>query len=127
MNLLDKYQLVIEKIKKIDNVRAVILFGSYAENNIKPLSDIDICVIFNENATKKNKNEVLTYGNDELDISLFESLPLSLKFKILHNGKILYQTKSLINLKINITNQWFDFRVIANRLYKSRGFKGLEI
>ncbi len=127
MNLLIKYSNIIEEIKNNNNVSAIILFGSYSENNIKPLSDLDICIVFKKNSKKEDKNYILSYGNDELDISAIEDLPLSLQYKILNFGKLLYQNEDISSLKYIITNQWFDFRRIQDRMYKNRGYKGLEI
>lgn len=127
MNLLTRYESVINELKTYPDVETILLFGSYATNNIKPLSDLDICIITKKKAPKSIQRTLQSYGNDELDISLFHTLPLSLQYKILHEGKILYTTKDISTLKIKITNQWFDFRHTLNKLYKSRGYKPIEM
>ena len=127
MNLLEKYSPILDEIKSNDCVDAIVIFGSYSTNSQKPLSDLDICIFFRKKTTKEIKREILSYANNELDISSFESLPLSLQYKILTSGNIYYSKIDLNSLKNKITNQWFDFRIGLNKLYKNRGFKGLEI
>lgn len=127
MNLLKKYTPLIEELKTLSGVQTIILFGSYAKNTQKPLSDLDICIITKINSTHQEQREISSYGNDELDISLFHTLPLSLQYKILHEGKILYTTKDISTLKLKKTNQWFDFRHGLNKLYRSRGYRGIEL
>ncbi|NQZ85717.1 MAG: nucleotidyltransferase domain-containing protein [Nanoarchaeales archaeon] len=126
-NLLTKFSTEIEELKKNQNIQSIILFGSYSTGKIKPLSDLDICIITTKKATKKAKTEILSNGTDEFDLSLFENLPLSLQFKILTTGKILHTTKDLSQLKRITMNQWFDFRPIINRLYQSRGYPQIKI
>lgn len=127
MNLLEKYKSTLDEISKYDFVDAIIIFGSYSTNTQKPLSDLDVCVFFKKNTPYKEKREVLSYATDELDISSFENLPLSLQFNILTKGRVFYSKIDLSDLKIKITNQWFDFRVGLNKMYKNRGFRGIEV
>ena len=87
---------------------------------------MDICIITKTHSTHQEQREILSYGNDELDVSLFHTLPLSLQFKILHEEKILYARKDISTFKIKVTNQWFDFRHGLNKLYRSRRYKEIE-
>ena len=43
-----KIENLVSELKKYSKVVAVILFGSYARKQIKPLSDIDIAVIIKD-------------------------------------------------------------------------------
>jgi predicted nucleotidyltransferase len=126
MNLLEKYKNVINELKNNNYVEYIILFGSYAKNKVKPLSDLDICIIVRKNTPKEIIDDILSYGTDELDISIFHKLPLSLQYKILVEGKVLYANSDLNklrNLKHKTVNKWFDFRVVLNNLYKKKGYK----
>lgn len=127
MNLIKKYKEILNELKNNSLIEAIIIFGSYSTNNVKPLSDLDVCILTKKNISKNDKRNILSFGDEFLDLSLFEELPLSLQFKILNEGKVFYSNINLLNLKNKVTNNWFDFRVGLNKLYKSRGFKGIEI
>lgn len=122
MDLLKKYDYLIEKITKYDFVDAVIIFGSYSTGKIKPLSDLDICVICKPNIKVTEENEILSYNTEKFDISLFHKLPLSLQFKIIKNGKVILTKIDLDDIKNKTINKWFDFKPILDRLYESRGY-----
>lgn len=118
-NLRDKYESTLNTIYENKFVDSIIVFGSYAKGNIKPLSDLDICIIFKNNT--KDKDKILSYATEELDLNDFHKLPLNLQFKILTEGKIFKSKTSLKSLKIKTTNRWFDFKPLLNRIYKNKG------
>jgi predicted nucleotidyltransferase len=120
MDLLEVYRGDLDEIYKKDLVIAIIIFGSYLKS-LKPLSDLDVCVITRSSLSDKQKEEILQFRDEMLDINIFEDLPLSLQFRVLHEGEIFKTKKDLRRLKNNIMNEWFDFRVILNRMYKKKG------
>ena len=121
-NLEEKYALVLEELKGLEFVRAIIIFGSYAKGRVKPLSDLDVCVITYSNYSREEIEEVYSYGNKELDIVLFDDLPLPHQYEVMEWGKIFYQENDLTRLKIYTRNQWIDFRPRLRRIYKKRGY-----
>jgi predicted nucleotidyltransferase len=119
INLLEQNLDIIEKLKRDSNILCIIIFGSYAEDKIKPLSDLDICII----PKNENYDDYISYGDEKLDISNFYKLPKSLQYKIITKGKIIHNRhKNLKRLKRNIIHEWFDFRVLINRSFKRRGY-----
>lgn len=126
MDLLLKYKEELEEISKFKSIDSIIIFGSYSENKVKPLSDLDICIIARK-ISPLIKKRILSYSNEELDISFFEDLPLSLQYKILTKGILYYSKTDISKLKIKTTNLWFDFRHGLNKLYISRGYTKIEI
>ena len=48
-NLLEKHQNILEELSALKGIYAVYLFGSYAKNKIKPMSDLDICFFIETN------------------------------------------------------------------------------
>lgn len=126
MNLIEKYKLELNELKTNKNILSIIIFGSVATNTITALSDLDVAILTKKSLSKNEKREILSFGDEMLDISLFEELPLSLQFKILTEGQVFYTIQDLSNLKNKIANNWFDFKVGLNKLYKNRGFRGLE-
>lgn len=116
-----KFENVNKITKEISinkNVKAIYLFGSYATGNIKPLSDIDLCII--GNLKEKDKLKIAGYISDNLDISFFDELPIYIKFRVFKYGKLLIvkDEKFLRLIKLNTLNQYRDFKPIIYKRIK---------
>ncbi len=120
MECLKNYSEDIENIFLFDKVISIILFGSCAKKQSNHFSDIDICILTKKNISMEEKNKILYFKDDILDISFFDELPLSFQYKVMVEGIIIKSKKDLTNLKINTINNWRDFRPILNRIYKSK-------
>ena len=84
-----EYHSIIKSAKKDKNIIALILFGSYAKGNVKPNSDIDICIIRKE-GSMPHDFEILDYQDRKtFDILFYDKLPFYIKFKVFSEGKIL--------------------------------------
>jgi predicted nucleotidyltransferase len=122
MDLLKKYLETLDKIFSYDFVLSVLIYGSNAKNRVKPLSDLDICIVLKENVTEKQKDEILSYSGKNLDVTLFFDLPITVQKNIVSTCKI-YKTKiNLSNLFAKTRIRWLDFKPHLNKLYKSRGY-----
>lgn len=106
---------IAEEISKIKNVQAVYLFGSYAAGKNHPLSDIDLCVIGNLN--EKEKSRAMEYLSDNLDISIFNDLPIFIKIRVFKEGKpLVIKDKEFVdNAKMKTLREYLDFKHIINR------------
>ncbi len=109
---------IAEDIGKIKNVKAVYLFGSYATGKTHPLSDIDICVI--GNLTEKEKYKAMDALSDNLDISIFNELPISIRFRVFRDGKpLIVKDKDFVDvLKMKTAKEYIDFKYIINQYCK---------
>jgi len=109
---LSKIDKIIDELKKDKKVEAVYLFGSYAKGDVKPFSDIDICVITERNISKQVKEEILSNSSEKIDISIFWDLPLVIRFRVIKEGKLLYKKDDLKlqRIKIDTFNSYSDFR-----------------
>lgn len=96
MNLLKskEFKEIIKISKKNPNTIALILFGSYAKNNYKITSDLDLCIIRKKNTLSSDFDE-LNYLSKKIDIVFFDKLPDYIKFRIFSEGKILVLNKNL--------------------------------
>ena len=83
---------IIEPFKKNRDVISIYLFGSYARGREKPFSDIDICVVADRDA---NRDEILSHSSKKIDISIFYDLPLSMRFRVIKEGKLLFSRDEL--------------------------------
>jgi len=83
---------IIEPLMKNRDVLTIYLFGSYARGREKPFSDIDICVVADRDA---NRDEILSHSSKKIDISVFHDLPLSMRFRVIKEGKLLFSRDEL--------------------------------
>ena len=99
INIIFKYELK-------DNIKAILLFGSFADNRFTNRSDIDICVIFKRDLSLKEatKFRIRISGElpDKVDIQVFNILPFKVKKDIARNHKILYRSIDFDNINFSI-------------------------
>ncbi len=100
---------IIEPLKKNGDVISIHLFGSYARGMEKPFSDIDICVIADKHA---NRDEILSHSSKKIDLSIFHDLPLSMRFRVLKEGKLLFLRDDLKLHRIIVATirSYLDFK-----------------
>lgn len=108
---------ILKKMKNINDVKAVFLFGSVARGEQKPLSDTDICILTNKKIPEKSKAEIASFSSKKLDISLFWDLPPSMRFQIVKEGKILFsRSEELMHIaKVRSVSEYLDFKHILDR------------
>ena len=93
MNLASKkLEGVLEKASGDEDVLAVLLFGSYARD--EEFSDIDVCLVLKPGEAdplllSKKRLEYLAAFPD-LDIQVFQQLPLYIRVRVLREGKSLF-------------------------------------
>src|SRR3989338_5649051 len=107
----------VHDLKKIKHVIAVILFGSYARGDQKPISDIDICVVTKRNISYDDKAEVGSYASRKIQISLFWDMPPSVRYAALKEGKLLFGRNEgfLHDATVQTMSEYLDFRHIIDR------------
>ena len=89
-----------------NEVKAILLFGSFADNTFIWRSDIDICVIFKKELTLneaiKFRIRISSQTSDKIDIQVFNVLPFKIKRDIARNHKVLYKSLDFDNLEFSI-------------------------
>lgn len=110
-------EATVSQLKKMPEVEAVYLFGSYATGKEKPISDIDICVITEKSIQNSKKLEIMSYAGRTVEISLFHDLPISLKAKIFKEGLPLFQRNKpfLADVKLATMKEYLDFKPTLDR------------
>ena len=140
-----KYNLDIEKINKIRNfirkqkyIKLAYLFGSYATKNQGYLSDIDIAFYLNPSLNKKQlfnkelflraKLNGILKTNKLIDVVIMNEAPTTLNFKIIKNGKILFEKDKDIRVDIEtrIMSKYLDRRYYDKR-YLNNFFRKVKI
>lgn len=111
----ENIEKIVKEISSNKSVKAIYLFGSYAKGNIKPMSDIDLCIIGNFN--EKDQVKITRHSSDNLDISFFYELPIYIRFRVFRDGKplIVKDEKYLELLKLSTLKQYRDFKPIIYR------------
>ncbi len=88
------------------NIKAILLFGSFADKSFTPRSDIDICAVFKNNVSLKEatKFRIRISGQlpEKVDIQVFNVLPQKIKRAIARNHKVLYQKQEHDDLVFSI-------------------------
>lgn len=109
---------IAKEISKIKNVKGIYLFGSRAVGKSHLLSDIDLCII--GNLTPDEETKVMGYSADNLDLSLFNNLPIWIKIRVFKEGKPLVITdiKFIDRVKIKTIREYLDFKPIINKYCK---------
>jgi len=77
-----------------EEVLSVLLYGSQAEHNETPRSDVDICIVAPECGDRKGLlGEVyrkLDVYSKKYDVRLFEELPLYIQIQIIRQHEVIY-------------------------------------
>jgi predicted nucleotidyltransferase len=81
---------VIDELEARDEVIAIVLFGSVARDQAREISDIDICIITGKGVSEAVRMDLLGYGSEKIDISIFEDLPITIRFRVIREGKLLF-------------------------------------
>jgi len=106
------------ELAKNRDVDAVYLFGSFARGEQKTTSDIDICVIARENASRREL-EGLADASDNLDVSVFQLLPPQVRYRVLKEGKPLFvrDESRIRSLEVFTVLDYLDFKHIIDRRF----------
>ena len=97
-NIQKSIDSVITKAKSDKDVLAVLLFGSRVKNEVRENSDTDLCLVLcpgkYENLVLSKKRLEYTKGYERnLDLQVYQQLPLYVRKRILENHKILFCKK----------------------------------
>jgi predicted nucleotidyltransferase len=87
----NKLRTILARLKSISQVKAIYLYGSYARNEQRQTSDMDICIITDKNISASQKSKILSNTNKETDLTLIWDLPSSIAVRVFREGKLLYE------------------------------------
>lgn len=112
---IEDIQKIAEDIAKSRNVKAVYLFGSQTTGKAHALSDIDICII-----TDKESEDVEYPTTDNLDVSFFHLLPITIQYRVLKEGKplVINDKNFIYELKIKTLRKYLDIKPLINKYIK---------
>ena len=89
-----------------NNIKSILLFGSFADNTYTNQSDIDICAVFRKDLSLKEATtwriRIAAQLPEKVDIQIFNILPQKMKREIARNHKVLYRSKDYDNIKFSV-------------------------
>jgi|WetSurMetagenome_2_1015567.scaffolds.fasta_scaffold161116_3 uncharacterized protein len=108
---------VIDELSAHEEVIAIILFGSVARGQARKDSDIDICVIARHNTPETVMMDLLSYGSEKMDISLFRDLPITIRFNAIRDGRILFcrDLPELRRIMADTVREYLDIAPLIRR------------
>lgn len=117
INGIEKARSVIEELATRDEIIAIVLFGSVARGQARRISDIDLCIITGKNIQDPVKMDLMSYGSEKIDVSLFHELPITIRFRVIHEGKVLVcrDTLALHTIMADTVREYLDIAPFIRR------------
>ncbi len=114
---MDKIKDFVKQLEKCEGIIAVYLFGSYARNEQRGDSDIDICII-----TENIKDAELYFDEENIDVSYFWRLPISIRMRVFKEGiPLLVKNREILDkIKISTFHEYLDFKPLINKYLMER-------
>ncbi|KKL81480.1 hypothetical protein LCGC14_1994370 [marine sediment metagenome] len=126
-DVMTKIPGVIAKIADDRDVVALYAFGSLADGNLKPLSELDFGILLSDSLDKQERfkksidlidtfNETLK--TDEIDIVILNDGPLRFAYHILKTGKLLHcrDKNQLIDFVEKTIKLYLDFKPARDQI-----------
>lgn len=116
---LDKISEILEPYNKY--IVALLLFGSVARNQITPLSDIDLAILYKKGLDKKEieciESEIYAtvssyLETDEIDFINLNEVPLSMQYNIIKGKKflIINDKEAYVDFETTVVMKYLDFK-----------------
>ncbi|MFH1055599.1 MAG: nucleotidyltransferase domain-containing protein [Candidatus Altiarchaeota archaeon] len=108
---------LVKALGGLDEVSSVILYGSHARGEEKPLSDIDICVVTKKGVGGLAKADITSQSSRKVDVTLFWDLPTTIRYSILKEGEVLLQKDEdfMHAVTVETMQEYLDFKHIIDR------------
>lgn len=114
MDKMGRLKSVIQRLKSARGIKIAILFGSQANGRARKDSDVDICIIGdNEEAEMK----ALEYASEEIDISAFSRLPLYVQYRVFKNGRMIFNKDDKLLTKAKF---WTITRYLDEKYWRDK-------
>ena len=115
--------------QKDPRIAAAYLFGSRGTGNVGPQSDTDLAILvcpaeaesFSLQDELRMEAEVsLILRTDEVDVVILNRCPLPLAYKVIAEGKLLYEAEPIANMDFveSTLIQYFDFAPTLQDFYQ---------
>ncbi|MEM2948619.1 MAG: nucleotidyltransferase domain-containing protein [Candidatus Anstonellales archaeon] len=116
----EKLANIISRLKKINNVLAIFVFGSYETKKMHPLSDVDVAVVLKK-TDPEHVLEIYGYKNETIDVGVFNKFPPQIKFSVIKEGRLVF-VRNMKKLQEIIAKSMMEYHDME-RLYRVQGAK----
>jgi predicted nucleotidyltransferase len=108
---------IAEELTAHDAVIGIILFGSVARGSPRPFSDVDLCIVTRNPLSDTDRLELLSYGSEKIDVSIFSDLPVQIRFRVIKEGRVLFSKDSLAlhRIKAATVREYLDIEPFIKR------------
>jgi predicted nucleotidyltransferase len=109
-----RLRLLLERAAADDGVLAVMLYGSAARGDNTRFSDIDVCLLLQDRRADRAEmaRKRLDYADLDLDVQVFQLLPLYVRSRVLKEGRTLFvrDEDALYELAFRTVRAFEDFK-----------------
>jgi len=108
---------LVKELQAHDAVLGLILFGSVARGCARPFSDVDLCIVTKKNTPDAVRMELLSYGSETIDVSIFSDLPVQIRFRVIKEGRILLVKDflALHRIRVATVRKYLDLEPFIKR------------
>ena len=108
---------IIRELSLKDDVIALVLFGSVARGQARRISDIDLCIVTPGNIPQSNRWDLLSYGSQRIDVNLFCDLPITIRFRVIREGRVIFCKNALLfhRIKAETVREYLDIAPLIRR------------
>ncbi|MCK6553307.1 nucleotidyltransferase domain-containing protein [Candidatus Binatia bacterium] len=89
----EQMRRLLQRAAQDTDVLAVFLFGSAARGDTHAGSDVDVCLVLGAaggGRVRQMEKRLGYLGDVDLDVQIFQSLPLPVRIRVLREGRVLF-------------------------------------
>jgi len=106
---------LVEMAERDSAILAVMLFGSRARADAHEGSDVDVCLVIRREIGESLELSEIKHrylSRFDLDVQLFQQLPLHMRHRVLREGRVLYvrDESALYEVAFRSAQRFEDFR-----------------
>jgi predicted nucleotidyltransferase len=120
----DRLPDLVEKLRPVEGLVAVYLFGSYGTPYQTPLSDVDLALVFRDDAAPDRAGELrlvedvtTALAEDDVSVVILNRADVIFQFRVLETGRPLLVTDptALADFSARVFSRHADFRIDYDR------------
>jgi hypothetical protein len=108
---------LIRELSLKEEVIALLLFGSVARGQARSISDIDLCIVTPRDLSQPDRWDLLSYGAEKIDVNLFWDLPITIRFRVIREGRVMFLKRPLQfhRIKAETVREYLDMAPLIRR------------